>query len=86
MVKRAIITPFDCNSTANKRQCPYWFQSSISLTSLMRDCGTTQVQLEKAGVVAQSTLSQILAGKRGISKATAKKLGAFFGVSSVVFL
>jgi plasmid maintenance system antidote protein VapI len=45
-----------------------------------------QVQLEKAGVVAQSTLSQILAGKRGISKGVAKKLGVFFGVSSVVFL
>jgi HTH-type transcriptional regulator / antitoxin HigA len=57
-----------------------------ALASLMRDRGTTQVQLEKAGVVAQSTLSQILAGKRGISKATAKKLGVFFGVSSVVFL
>jgi plasmid maintenance system antidote protein VapI len=37
-------------------------------------------------LVAQSTLSQILAGKRGISKATAKKLGVFFGISSVVFL
>jgi HTH-type transcriptional regulator / antitoxin HigA len=57
-----------------------------ALASLMRDRGTTQVQLEKAGVVAQSTLSQILAGKRGISKATTKKLGAFFRVSSVVFL
>jgi plasmid maintenance system antidote protein VapI len=44
------------------------------------------VQLERAGVVAQSTLSQILAGKRGASKGTAKKLGAFFGVSSAVFL
>jgi plasmid maintenance system antidote protein VapI len=42
--------------------------------------------LERAGVVAQSTLSQILAGKRGVSEGTAKKLGAFFGVSSTVFL
>ncbi len=57
-----------------------------ALASLMRDRGTTQYQLEKAGVVAQSTLSQILSGKRGISKGTAKKLGAFFGVSSLVFL
>jgi HTH-type transcriptional regulator / antitoxin HigA len=57
-----------------------------ALSSLMRDRGVSQVQLEKAGVVAQSTLSQILAGKRGISKATAKRLGAFFGVSSAVFV
>jgi plasmid maintenance system antidote protein VapI len=48
--------------------------------------GFTPVHLERAGVVAQSTLSQILAGKRGVSKGTAKKLGAFFGVSSTVFL
>ena len=68
---------------------PWAFIPSTSrdaLASLMRDRGTTQVQFEKAGVVAQSTLSQIFAGKRGISKATAKKLGAFFGISSVVFL
>ena len=57
-----------------------------ALASLMRDRDVTQVQLERAGVVAQSTLSQILAGKRGVSKGTAKKLGTFFGVSSAVFL
>jgi plasmid maintenance system antidote protein VapI len=48
--------------------------------------GATQAQLERVGVVAQSTLSQILVGKRGASKGTAKKLGAFFGVSNAVFL
>jgi HTH-type transcriptional regulator / antitoxin HigA len=57
-----------------------------ALASLMRDRDVTQAQLERADVVAQSTLSQILAGKRGVSKGTAKKLGAFFGVSSAVFL
>jgi hypothetical protein len=46
----------------------------------------TGSDLERVGVVAQSTLSQILAGKRGVSKGTAKKLGAFFGASSAVFL
>ena len=56
------------------------------LASLMRDRGTSQSELEKAGVVAQSTLSQILASKRGISKGTAKKLAMFFAVSSSVFL
>jgi hypothetical protein len=36
-----------------------------ALASLMRDRGVTQVQLERAGVVAQGTLSQILAGGSG---------------------
>jgi HTH-type transcriptional regulator / antitoxin HigA len=57
-----------------------------ALASLMRDRGTTQYQLEKDGVIAQSTLSQVLSGKRQISKGAAKKLAAFFGVSHVVFL
>jgi HTH-type transcriptional regulator / antitoxin HigA len=56
------------------------------LSSLMRNRQISQRQLEQAGVAAQSTLSQILSGKRGISKRVAKKLGAYFGVSPVVFL
>ena len=57
-----------------------------ALASLMCDRGVSQYQLAKAGVVAQSTLSQILAGKREISKGTAKKLGMFFSVSNTTFL
>jgi antitoxin component HigA of HigAB toxin-antitoxin module len=56
-----------------------------ALASLMRDRGTMQYQLEKAGVIAPSTLSQVLSGKREISKGAAKKLATFFGVSSSVF-
>lgn len=56
------------------------------LASLMRDRSVNQVDLETAGVVAQSTLSQILSGKRGISKGVAKKLGEFFGVPVSAFL
>jgi HTH-type transcriptional regulator / antitoxin HigA len=55
------------------------------LTSLMRDRNVNQVDLETAGVVAQSTLSQILNGKRAISKGVAKKLSAFFGVPISAF-
>ena len=56
------------------------------LASLMRDRGVNQVDLETASVVAQSTLSQILNGKRSISKGIAKKLSAFFGVPVGAFL
>jgi HTH-type transcriptional regulator/antitoxin HigA len=56
------------------------------LASLMRDRGVNQVDLETAGVVAQSTLSQVLNGKRGISKSVAKKLSAFFGVPVSAFV
>ncbi len=56
------------------------------LASLMRDRSVNQVDLETAGVVAQSTLSQILNGKRGISRGVAKKLGAYFGVPVGAFL
>jgi HTH-type transcriptional regulator / antitoxin HigA len=56
------------------------------LTSLMRDRGVNQVDLETAGVVAQSTLSQILNGKRSISKGVAKKLSGFFDVPVGAFL
>lgn len=54
--------------------------------SLMRDRSVNQVDLETAGFVAQSTLSQILGGKRGISKGVAKKLSEFFGVPVSAFL
>ncbi len=56
------------------------------LASLICDRSVNQIDLETAGVVAQSTLSQILSGKRGISKGVAKKLGAFFSVPVNAFL
>lgn len=56
------------------------------LASLMRDRKVTQSQLEQAGVIAQSTLSQILNGKREISKTNAKKLGTYFKVSSALLI
>jgi HTH-type transcriptional regulator/antitoxin HigA len=43
-------------------------------------------QEDLAGVVAQSNLSAILAGKRNISAKLARKLGQFFGVSPALFI
>ena len=56
------------------------------LAFLMQRRGVSQYALDKAGVAHQSTLSQILAGERGISKEVAKRLAAYFGVSIEVFL
>lgn len=43
-------------------------------------------QADLADLLSQGQLSMILAGKRGISKALAKKLGQRFGVSPAVFI
>lgn len=56
------------------------------LAFLMEQQGVTQYQLQKEGVVNQGTLSKILKGERGISKALAKRLAEKFGVSVEVFL
>ena len=56
------------------------------LAGLMRDRNVNQVDLEMAEVVAQSTMSQMLSGRRSISKGVAKKLSAFFGVPVSAFL
>lgn len=54
------------------------------LRYLMTEHGLRQTDL--AGVASQGTLSEILAGRRGISKALAKKLAARFHVSAGTFL
>ena len=43
-------------------------------------------QTDLAGIVSQGTISDILSGRREISKALAKKLAAKFHVSAAVFL
>jgi HTH-type transcriptional regulator / antitoxin HigA len=43
-------------------------------------------QQDLSSVVSQSNLSRILRGERRVGAATAKKLGAFFGVNPSVFL
>ncbi len=48
--------------------------------------GTTQKDLERAGVGDQPTISKILKGERSISKRVAKALGIYFQVSPIEFL
>ncbi len=55
-----------------------------SLRFLIEARGLTQADL--SGLVAQSNLSAILAGKRKISATFAGKLGKFFGVSPALFV
>ena len=54
------------------------------LRHLMAKHGLRQADL--AGIASQGTISDILSGRRGISKALAKKLAAPFHVSAVAFL
>ncbi len=54
------------------------------LRYLMDEHGLKQSDL--SGLVSQGTISDILSGRRGISKALAKKLAARFQVSAAVFL
>lgn len=54
------------------------------LRYLMEDRGLNQTDL--ADVASQGTISDILAGKRDISKALARKLADRFGVSVAVFV
>ncbi len=56
------------------------------LEQLMLERNVTQTDLERAGVAKQELLSMILAGKREVSRALAKKLAAFFKVSVEVFV
>ena len=56
------------------------------LAFLMEQQAISQYQLAKEGLLSQGTLSQILSGERGISKALAKKLAERFKVSPALFL
>ena len=68
-----------------KRQSPMpEAEPSEVLRYLMTEQGLKQADL--AGIASQGTISDILSGRRGISKALAKKLAARFHVSAAVFL
>ncbi len=58
----------------------------VVLKSLMDEHHVTQSQLEEEGIMQQSLASKILLGKRGISKALAKKLAERFQVNPAVFI
>jgi HTH-type transcriptional regulator / antitoxin HigA len=53
---------------------------------LMEQRGVKQVDLDRIGVADQALISNILSGKRKISIALAKRLAAYFGVSSELFI
>ena len=54
------------------------------LRYLMDEHGLSQCDL--SGIASQGTISDILSGRRGISRALAKKMAAKFQVSAAVFL
>ncbi len=56
------------------------------LDAMMGAQTVTQAMLVKAGVTDQPNLSKILKHERGISKMVAKRLGAYFKVSTDTFL
>ena len=71
--------------TYEKRQTPMpEAEPREVLRYLMTESGLKQADL--AGIVSQGTISDILSGRREISKALAKKLAAKFHVSAAVFL
>ena len=68
-----------------KRQAPMQeAEPREVLRFLMAEHGLRQTDL--AGIVSQGTISDILSGRREISKALAKKLAARFHVSAAVFV
>jgi HTH-type transcriptional regulator/antitoxin HigA len=68
-----------------KRQAPIpEAEARDVLRYLMDEHGLKQADL--AEIASQGTISDILAGRRGVSKALAKKLAERFQVSALVFL
>ncbi len=55
------------------------------LAHLLQSRGLKCAALAKLTGIPAATLSNVLAGRRGISKASAMKLAALFGVSPIVF-
>ena len=68
-----------------KRQAPMpQAEAGEVLRYLMDEHGLKQADL--AGIASQGTISDILSGRRGVSKALAKKMAERFQVSAAVFL
>lgn len=56
------------------------------LEKLLSTKGVKAVDVAKATGIPTATLSNVLAGRRGISKQNAFKLGEYFGLSPIAFL
>jgi len=58
----------------------------VLLEEFLKPMGITAYRLAKETGVAQTRISQIIKGKRGLSAETALRLGKFFGVSAEFWL
>jgi HTH-type transcriptional regulator/antitoxin HigA len=56
------------------------------LEHLIEAKGVTQVQAARGAGIAESTISEVLAGKRQLTRSQIQKLAAYFHVSPAVFL
>ena len=56
------------------------------LAGLMEARHLTQAELSRGSQVPRTTINEILAGRRGISKANALRLAGFFGVPTEEFI
>ena len=56
------------------------------LAKLLKTKGVKSAAVAKETGIPTATLSNVLAGRRGISKQNAFKLGEYFGLSPIVFL
>jgi HTH-type transcriptional regulator/antitoxin HigA len=56
------------------------------LAHLIESKGVSQAEVAAATGISRSTISAVLAGRRGVSREKAAKLAKFFGVSPSVFM
>jgi HTH-type transcriptional regulator/antitoxin HigA len=69
------------------RECPApQVSPSQMLTHLLEARGVKCAEVAKKTGISPATLSSILAGRRGVSKAIALKLAGYFNVSPIFFL
>jgi antitoxin component HigA of HigAB toxin-antitoxin module len=59
---------------------------AVRLSELLAAREVSQAHLSRATTIGTATISSILAGRRGISKANAVKFARFFGVSPAEFI
>jgi HTH-type transcriptional regulator / antitoxin HigA len=76
-----LIEQYESNRFPTPRLLPH-----VRLAELLAAREVSQARLSRATGIGTATISSILAGRRGISKANAVKLADFFGVSPADFI
>ena len=76
-----LIEQYESTSYASPHASPL-----VRLAELLAAREISQARLSRATGIGTATISSILAGRRGISKANAVKLASFFGVSAAEFI